>query len=173
MQLLIDGYNLIPAIPGLGRLLRQDLEAGREGLLDLLRAYKRTARGPLAITVVFDGKGNSGGSGTASAPKGGGIQALFSRNETADDLLLRLLRGEKRGAVLVTSDRALGAAAQADAGAILRSGEFADRLAQTQWMEEEKPEEEPAGRSLSTKKKGNPRRLPKKERARQRRLEKL
>ena len=180
MQLLIDGYNLIPAIPELGRLLRQDLEAGREGLLDLLRAYKRTARGPLAITVVFDGKGNPAG-GAGSAPKGGGVQVLFSRNETADDLLLRLLRGEKRGAVLVTSDRALGAAAQADAGAVLRSGEFADRLAQAQasassaepWMEGEKPEEEAPARSLSTKKKGNPRRLPKRERERQRRLEKL
>ena len=139
MQLLIDGYNLIPAIPELGRVLRQDLEAGREGLLGLLRAYKRTARGPLAITVVFDGKGNPAG-GAGSAPKGGGVQVLFSRNETADDLLLRLLRGEKRGAVLVTSDRALGAAAQADAGAVLRSGEFADRLAQAGWMEGEKPE---------------------------------
>lgn len=170
MQLLIDGYNLIPAIPELGRLLRQDLEAGREGLLGLLRAYRRTVKGPLSITVVFDGKGNPGG---GAAPRGGGIQVLFSRNETADDLLLRLLRGERRGAVLVTSDRALGAAARESAGAVLRSGEFADRLAQAQWMEEEKPEEEPPGRSISTKKKGNPRRLPKKERARQRRLERL
>ncbi|MEK6710881.1 MAG: NYN domain-containing protein [Nitrospinota bacterium] len=173
MQLLIDGYNLIPAIPGLGRLLRQDLEAGREGLLAMLRAYRRTVRGPLALTVVFDGKGAAGGGG-GSAPKGGGVQVLFSRNETADDLILRLLRGEKRGAVLVTSDRALGAAAQASAGAVLRSGEFADRLIQAQWMEGE--EEDGGGRparALSTKKKGNPRKLPKRERERQRRLEKL
>jgi len=94
MQLLIDGYNLIPAIPELGRLLRQDLEAGREGLLAMLRAYRRTVRGPLALTVVFDGKGAAGGGG-GNAPKGGGVQVLFSRNETADDLILRLLRGEK------------------------------------------------------------------------------
>ena len=32
MKLLIDGYNLIPAIPELGRVLRKDLEQGREGI---------------------------------------------------------------------------------------------------------------------------------------------
>ncbi|MBI3126442.1 MAG: NYN domain-containing protein [Candidatus Tectomicrobia bacterium] len=176
MKLLIDGYNLIPAIPELGRLLRRDLEAGREALLGRLRAYRRAAREPLSITVAFDGKGGAG-----AGPGGGGIRVLFSRNETADELILRLLRGEMKGAVLVTSDRALGAAAQGQAGAVLRSGEFAGRLERAQapassaepWMDEEKPEEAPPARSLTTKKKGNPRKLPKKERERKRRLDKL
>lgn len=169
MKLLIDGYNLIPAIPELGRLLRQDLEAGREGLLDRLRAYRRTVRGPFSITVAFDGKGGAGG----GAPNGVGIRVLFSRNETADDLILRLLRGEMRGAVLVTSDRALAAAAQGSASAVIRSGEFAGRLEQAQWLDGEKPEEEAPARALTTKKKGNPRKLPKKERERKRKLDRL
>ena len=173
MKLLIDGYNFIPAVPELRRTLRADLEASREALLELLRAYRRSAEEPLAITVVFDGKGRPGGEKAARA---GGIAVLFSRNETADDLLLRLLRGGKRGAVLVTSDRALRAAAEALGAAVMRAGEFAGRLLQARGMEETggtAEEKEAPRRALSTKKKGNPRRLPKKERIRNRRLGKL
>lgn len=175
MKLLIDGYNLIPALPDLGRILRKDLEAGREALLRLLRDYRRSTAEPPSITVVFDGKGHA--RDTKSTPSGG-IEVMFSRDETADDLLLRLLRGQKRGAVLVTSDRALGAAAGEFASAVVRSGEFAGRLLQARQTEAAAPagkvgEEAPPRRHRSTKKRGNPRRLPKKERLRRRYLKKL
>lgn len=171
MNLIVDGYNVIPAIPELGRLLRRDLEEGREAFLKLIEIYRRTA-GPSSITVVFDGKGNTGG---AVSTHSGGTQVLFSRNETADDLIIRLLSGEKRGAVLVTSDRALGATAAPLAGAVIRSGEFAGKLLQTRDTEEGAiaEEEEPPTRRSSTKKKGNPRRLTKKERLRRKSLKKL
>lgn len=175
MKLLIDGYNLIPAIPGLGKLLRRDLQAGRKELLRMLRAYKQSADRPVFITVVFDGKGDPG---LPSGGRTGGIEVRFSRNEIADDLILRLLRKEKRGATLVTSDRALGAAARESAGAVLRSGEFARRLCgkvqDAPPPGEERPEDPPPRRrTVSTKKKGNPRRLSKKDRRRKKILDRL
>lgn len=169
MKLLIDGYNVIPAIPRLGRLLRQDLEEGREGFLALLRDYKRTVSSPPDITVVFDGNRNPG---HQRSTRQYGIKVVFSRGEIADDLILRMLKKEMRGATLVTSDRALGEAAREFAGAVVRSGEFADRLILASAGDESGPEE-PRPRRTSTKKKGNPRRLPKKERVRQKTLRKL
>ncbi len=169
MKLLIDGYNVIPAIPELRRKLRSDLEEGREAFLKLLGEYKRASATPLDITVIFDGQRNPGGETSARAH---GINVRFSRNEIADDLILRLLENELRGATLVTSDRALRDSAQAAAGALVRSGEFADRLIMTMAAEagvemEERP------RRTGTNKKGNPRKLSKKERNRQRSLRKL
>ena len=171
MRLLIDGYNLIPAIPELRRVLRRDLEAGREGLVETLRAYRRSAGGGPRITVVFDGKSHHDRGGSAGA---GGIEVLFSRNEIADALILRLLKGAHRGAVLVTSDRALGEAAAPWAAEVVRTGEFRDRLRQASLMEEDFQEDAPPpAPRRGTKKKGNPRRASKKERARARRLRNL
>ncbi|MFP6870135.1 MAG: NYN domain-containing protein [Nitrospinota bacterium] len=170
MKLLIDGYNVIPAIPELGRKLRSDLEEGRDAFLSLLGEYKRASSAPLDITVIFDGKRNPGGD---TAMRIHGIGVRFSRNEIADDLILRLLKNEMWGATLVTSDRGLRDAAEPMAGALVRSGEFADRLLLA--MEEGGGEGETAERPTrhSTKKKGNPRRLSKKERVRQRSLKNL
>lgn len=185
MKLLIDGYNVIPAIPGLGRILRGDLEEGREAFLKLLGEYKRAASASLDITVIFDGKGNPGRERTARVH---GIGVRFSRGEIADDLILRLLRDEFEGATLVTSDRGLRDLASPMAGALVRSGEFAGRLElamaaeggtggvgetggtdETSKMGDDR--ESPGPRS--TKKKGNPRRLSKKERHKRRSLDKL
>lgn len=168
MRLLIDGYNLIPAIPELRRVLHRDLEAGREGLVEMLRIYRRSAAGNPRITVVFDGKSrhDRGGSGGA-----GGIEVLFSRNEIADALILRLLEGAHRGAILVTSDRALGEAAAPRAAEVVRTGEFRDRLRRAVRGDEDIQEDAPPPTPRrGTKKKGNPRRASKKERGRARRL---
>lgn len=170
MKLLIDGYNVIPAIPSLGRLLRKDLEEGREAFLAVLRDYKRTAASHPDITVVFDGKRNPGGE---TSMRIHGINVVFSRNEIADDLILRMLRGKMRGATLVTSDRALGDAAREFAESVIRSGEFADRLILTMEAQADGQKVERRPRRQTTKKKGNPRRLSKKERDRNRTLRKL
>ncbi len=77
-----------------------------------------------------------------------------------------------RGATLVTSDRALGEAARALGAAVVRSGEFSGRLLMTMAGGEPEDEEERPNR-ITTKKKGNPRKLPKKERGRRRSLDNL
>ncbi len=173
MRLVIDGYNLIPAIPELRRVLHQDLEAGRDGLIEMLRSYRRNAGGNSRITVVFDGKSHHdhqrGPGGSAE-----GIEVLFSRHEIADDLILRLLKDRHRGAILVTSDRALGEAAAPHASAVVRTGEFRERLYEASFMDGDAPESE-ATRTprRDTWKKGNPRRASKKERRRSRQIRNL
>ncbi|MCY4383809.1 MAG: NYN domain-containing protein [Nitrospinae bacterium] len=171
MRIVIDGYNLIPAIAELRRVLHQDLEAGRDGLIEMLQSYRRNSGVNPRITVVFDGKSHHDHGGGKNA---GGIEVLFSRHEIADALILRLLKDRYRGAVLVTSDRALGEAAAPFASAIVRTGEFRDRLHQAAFMEEDSPEEKPSRTPRrDTKKKGNPRRAPRKERRRNRQLKNL
>ena len=171
MRIVVDGYNLIPAIAELRRVLHQDLEAGREGLLEMLRSYCRNSPINLRITVVFDGKSHHDHGGGKNA---GGVEVLFSRHEIADALILRLLKNHYRNAVLVTSDRALGEAAEPFASAVIRTGEFRDRLRQAAFMEGDAPEDEPpVAPKRDTKKKGNPRRAPRKERRRNRQLKNL
>ncbi|MDE0332980.1 MAG: NYN domain-containing protein [Nitrospinae bacterium] len=171
MRIVIDGYNLIPAIPELRRILHQDIEAGRDGLVEMLRSYRRNSSGNPQITVVFDGKSHHDHGGGKNT---GGVEVLFSRHEIADALIVRLLKERHRGAVLVTSDRALGEAAKPFASAVVRTGEFRDRLQQAAFMEEDSPEDEPAVTPRrDTKKKGNPRRAPKNERRRNRQLKNL
>lgn len=171
MRIVIDGYNLIPAIPDLRRVLHQDLEAGREGLIEMLQSYRRNSPLDPRITVVFDGKSHHDHGGGEYT---GDIEVLFSRHEIADALILRLLKSHYKNAVLVTSDRALGEAAAPFASAVLRTGEFRDRLQQVAFMEEDASEDEsPRTPRRDTKKKGNPRRAPKKERRRNRQLKNL
>ena len=55
LEIIIDGYNLIRQSSSLKRLDAQDLEQGREALLERLIAYRQVRGHP--ITVVFDGWG--------------------------------------------------------------------------------------------------------------------
>ncbi|MBU4288844.1 MAG: NYN domain-containing protein, partial [Proteobacteria bacterium] len=53
LHIIIDGYNLIRQSTTLSDLDRQDIQLGREALLNMLAAYKKIKRH--RITVVFDG----------------------------------------------------------------------------------------------------------------------
>ena len=99
----------------------------------MLRSYRRNSPINLRITVVFDGKSHHDHGG--GKKRKGDIEVLFSRHEIADALILRLLKSHYRNAVLVTSDRALGEAAAPFASAVLRTGEFRDRLYQSAFMD--------------------------------------
>lgn len=173
-RLVIDGYNLIPLVASRKGSAPESLEGARGELLALLRDYRGRLSPPPPITVVFDGQV---GVGSSREGQTSGVEVRFSRNEKADDLILRLLRGEKRGSILVTSDRDLAQAARGLAEMVLRSDEFAARLfartAGTPPGEIPDRDGEEEVRPRSTRKKGNPRRLPKRERLRQRRLRKL
>ena len=53
IHIIIDGYNLIRRSSSLSTIDQQDIQLGREALLDTLASYKRIKRHK--ITVVFDG----------------------------------------------------------------------------------------------------------------------
>jgi predicted RNA-binding protein with PIN domain len=176
MHWLIDGYNLIRRDPALASREAESLEAGRVALCRLLAQAARFSGD--RFTVVFDGRG-AGGSGTGVA----GVSVVFSSaRETADHVLARLAVGGgavvsndrevrraagRAGAISVTADEFLGKLRTGAAGRITPGPE--SLAPQTPpYMKDEEDETERRG-----PRKGNPRRLPRKQRAASRALGRL
>ena len=111
-HLVVDGYNVTKAAYGSLTLAdqRTRLVSGLAGL---------AARTAAEVTVVFDGAQRDPGM-TSSWPRG--VRVLFSDpGETADSLILRLVRAEPAGrpVVVVSSDREVADGARAgDARAV-------------------------------------------------------
>jgi uncharacterized protein len=167
MWIIVDGYNLIRQWPELAMLDRADLQSGREGLLQELQSYQRAKRH--RITVVFDGRER--GSLSGGSEKAAGIGIRYSRQgETADEVIAQLVAGAGEGAVVVSSDREVQAAARRYGAAPVSAEEFiaridADRMAGLKGGDEEDRPQKSG--------KGTARRLPKRERREERRLKGL
>lgn len=134
MPLLIDGHNLIGKIPGLSL---EDPEDEAE-LVHRLRHYcwRRHRR----ATVVFDAGLPGGRSSTLSNPQ---VNVIFATSGvTADAIIRHRLRRARdpRGLIVVSSDRAIQAAARQRGARVVPAEEFAGRLSprstQTQGMKE-------------------------------------
>lgn len=161
--LIIDGYNLI----GIKGTMGRDLEAQRSKLIQDLKRYHEIKGYP--IIVVFDGWGSD--SSEINEETHGGVHVIFSRRgEKADAVIKRLAFKLKSGCVVVSSDREVARYAEANDAVAVRSGEFDRRLRMVLKGEPVK-EEEPE--SVPSAKRGNPRRLSKAERKRQRKLDRL
>ena len=103
VTVLLDGYNVIHAVPELAQQLDRSLDAAREALISLCRRY-RTLRGDVSrLYVVFDGNDASAG---GPQDDRGGVTVLFTRREEeADERILSLLRAEGgRGRFVVVSN---------------------------------------------------------------------
>lgn len=100
--MLIDGYNVLQKMPELSVL---KLEDGRRGLVRFVETTRPQGSARNSITIVFDGREDVWGS--ESSPE---VRVLFSRGESADELIKRMVSTEKSAAqtVLVTDDRDLG-----------------------------------------------------------------
>jgi predicted RNA-binding protein with PIN domain len=128
MPFLIDGDNLLGTWPG-----RRRSDAERRRLaLDLDRFAARERR---RVVVIFDG----------TAPPGAAPEPLVhfaGPRRTADDAILDFLRGQedRRGWIVVTSDRSLGDQCRYMGARIERSDRFRGRL--TGGRAAEKPERE-------------------------------
>jgi len=171
MHIIIDGYNIVRQSRELSQLDRADIARGREALIEKLAAYRRFK--PHRMTVVFDGAGAPALSPGRDRMKGIGI--VFSRGgETADTVIGRMARQEGETALVVSSDQAVVRSAQASGAAVIASAEFEARMAMAGPLEAGEPtqENQPA-RRVSTRKKGEGRRLPKRLRQNQRRTAKL
>ncbi|MDI6698665.1 MAG: NYN domain-containing protein [Candidatus Saccharicenans sp.] len=99
-NLIIDGYNLIHAIPAIARYVDTDLRRARELLLIKLAVYSRLKQ--TRITVVFDGQ-NAGADLQADQP---GLTVVFTHGRKADqeikDRLSRIT--SKKDWLIITSD---------------------------------------------------------------------
>ncbi len=106
MPFLIDGHNLIGAMPDLSL---DDPDDEARLVERLQRLALRTGR---RITVIFD----RGAPGGVSAPRSrGGVTVRFApRGATADDLLIRQIQAERnpRGLIVVSSDQSVREAAR-------------------------------------------------------------
>lgn len=118
MLFLIDGYNITRSDPATKSL---ELEEQRDQLVARLRARGARLLGAGRITVVFDGAGGMGTASAGAAP----VEVRFSRDEEADDLIVRLAAGAREKVCLVSSDVALAdrVGAVASRGAEVRGRE--------------------------------------------------
>ena len=96
MEYLLDGYNIIRS-SWLKDSERVSTDSGRSALLILLEEYRRK-HPSVMFTVVFDGAGDG------CSSRGSGVRVLYSFDSTADDWIISLLAGKRRGACTVVSD---------------------------------------------------------------------
>ena len=170
MRWLVDGYNVIRRAPELKSREQESLEAGRQALCALLVDVARASAD--TFTVVFDGSQAGGRAGGGS-----GITVIFSSaRESADRVLARMAR---EGGAVVSNDREVRRAAERAGAVVVTTDQFLARLERARAAppgaapdekdgEKDGEEEAPPG-----PRKGNPRRLSKKDRATRRALGRL
>jgi len=171
IHIIIDGYNLIRQSKSLGALDRQDLQLGREALLDMLSAYKRIKRH--TITVVFDGTKAPPFSQHKDQIKG--IKVKFSRRgEFADAVIKRMAAKLREKALVVSSDLDVIHFSASKGSATIDSPGFEEKMAMAVYTDTKRMEsEETVGWIPTTKKKGPGRRLSKRQRHSRVKIKKL
>lgn len=172
LHIIIDGYNLIRQSNTLSCFDQQDIQLGREALIDSLASYKRI-KGH-RITVVFDGTYAEAFSQTKDRIKGIDIQ--YSRTgEQADAVIKQMASRFREKALIVTSDRDVADFAALKGATPISSPEFEERLVMTTQLETMGSDDigKDSGWIPTTKKKGPQRRLSKKDRHRKVKLRKL
>ncbi len=165
-HLVIDGYNLL-AVHSSSRS-----ETAREALLQDIAAYRH--RKGHAITIVFDGWRQ--GHAVEGRELRSGVEIIYSkRGEKADQVVQRLARRYGAGCAVVSSDREIVATAHAHGAFVMEAQEFAGKLRGLSAAAGLVPHKElDRGDDLrpnrGPEKKGNPRKLPKAMRRRERQL---
>lgn len=166
MRWLVDGYNVIRRAPELKSRERESLEAGRQALCALLAEVARASGDQ--FTVVFDGAQAGGRAGGGSR-----VSVIFSSARESADRVLAVMARE--GGAVVSNDREVRRAAERAGAVVVTTDQFLQRLDQTRAVslesraEDKDAEDEPP----RGPRKGNPRRVGKRERAAQRALGRL
>lgn len=171
MHVIIDGYNLLA---GAGNLFGR-LELARETLVRELSAYRH--RKNHLITVVFDGWQH--GLPIEQREHRTGVQVIYSkRGERADQVIQRLAREYGADCAVVSSDHEVANAARAYGAFVMGAREFTEKLRMSSGAADTIPNKElDSGDDVRPKrgreKKGNPRKLPKSQRQRDRQLKRF
>lgn len=168
LKIAIDGYNLIGAISGIGLHL-PDIEEAREELIEKLITYKKLKG--LKITIIFDGIHS--GNLSRNREVRGGVEIIFTRGgEEADHVLKQMVAEQGSGLTIVTSDRDIARFAEDMHGVVIPSNEFAELLAQCEFMSIKGGEEDDYDQD-DRQKKGPAFRASKKDRKKKQRMKKL
>jgi len=170
LKIIIDGYNLLMASDRFRRNFVNSFDETRKKFIENLYSYKRLKGHD--ITVVFDGW--KSGYHVEKREIISGIKVIYSmRGEKADEVIKRMVKNGDFSTV-VTSDRDVANFVLRHGAVVISSGEFEESLmlAEISALKGES-EEDDFEVTLTTKKKGNPRRLSKAERKKMQRLRKL
>ena len=171
IHIIIDGYNLIRQSNQLHEIDLQDIQLGREALIDMLAAYKKIKAH--RITVVFDGIGSPSLSRQRDRQKG--ITIVFSQNgESADTVIKQMARQEGEKALVVSSDLDIIKSVETQGSAAISSADFENKLTLSIHAGAMKTDRDAfSGWKPTTKKKGPSRRRSKKQRKTSARIRKL
>jgi predicted RNA-binding protein with PIN domain len=171
LHIIIDGYNLIRQSSRLSMLDLQDIQLGREALVNMLAAYKKYKAH--RITVVFDGTGSPLLARQRDRQKG--ITMVYSHDgESADAVIKKMARREGSKALVVSSDQEVVRSAASWGAATISARDFEDRLVTSHLLDGTQADgEDLSGWKPTTKKKGPRKRLPKRQRKNRAKLNKL
>ena len=155
-HLVIDGYNYLNRIRTSPVPDRSNLDGLRRSLLDRLAKYKKQKGGK--ITVVFDAYNSYSPDRQRESYKG--IDVVYSKEgETADDVIVGWVRERRVGMVVVSSDRAIIDSAKHCGVPFLTVPGLEALITQES---QGKGSDEYDEQVYPAKKRGNPRKLPKK-----------
>jgi len=160
-HIIIDGYNVIRADPRLQSFERESLERARDVLIRTLAGSPRLAGDD--VIVVFDGIG--GDRTHVHSHRIGRIQCLYSaRGQTADEVIVRQARqlAAQGRVIVVTNDRAVQEDCRAHGCEVSGSENLLQQVPGRR--RSGPPVEDDVEPSLSTAKRGNPRRAPRRDR---------
>ena len=116
---MLDGYNVIHAVPELARELDRSLEAAREALVSLCRDYRARHGDVARLYVVFDG--NQAHARGLQADRGGVTVLFTQKGEEADERILSVVRddGGQSRFVIVANDTHISNNARALAARVI------------------------------------------------------
>lgn len=122
---ILDGYNVIHAVPFLKKRLDESLQSAREALVAACAGFKASRGDIRSITIVFDGQDPSH---TNAGPAG--IHVVFTgRREEADDRIIRIAQSHASGEVcIVSNDNTVSNNSRAHRARVLSAREFFDRM---------------------------------------------
>ena len=171
IHIIIDGYNLIRQSKQLSAIDLQDIQLGREALIDMLAAYKKIKAH--RITVVFDGTRSPLLALQRDRQKG--ITIVFShRGESADTIIKQMAGREGEKALVVSSDLDIVHTVETQGAATICAVDFENKLTLSYYaagMETDRDAYN--GWKPTTRKKGPSRRQSKKRRKTQAKIRKL
>jgi predicted RNA-binding protein with PIN domain len=132
---ILDGYNVIHAIPRFEQKLDVSLQAAREALIRECIAL-RTSRGDIGgIFIVFDGKDEFAGLGPSGTA---GVVTVFTHSrEEADERIVAILDEScrcRQSVIIVSNDNYVQNHARAFGQSCLRAQEFFNLFTKKQSM---------------------------------------
>ena len=126
--LILDGYNVIHAIPSFNRELQKSLEAARNALIQACKNHRLVRKDIARVYIVFDGRDKFW-----DMPPGDdcGISVLFtSSGQNADDRILELIeeKGKDGSFVVISNDTYVFNHSRALGAKVISAGEFENEL---------------------------------------------